>query len=255
MAGRKPSGRKHHTTKKPSRRVTQRINVIGGRKKRRAYKVSGTSAIGRSHHRGGKKTHSRKKSHSSGGGGFLAGTRNEGSNLMKIAKVAGGMAVGYIGAQLVIKPAENWLVNRYPGVAKFLAVGEVVLGGMIALKSKNAIVKSAGVGIMASGVQNAMTQFNVYKMIPGIHGPEDQYTRISVPISGSMNAVLNGLLADNTASVNTPNISGANVDMTPIMSGANTNQTSYMSGHSETSWMSGDGFYSAREEQYAPAGL
>jgi hypothetical protein len=201
-----------------------RVVVIGKPhvKRKTKRKVSGAApAIGRSHHRRAhhkKAAVGKKKKKSSSGGGYLGATKSMPNNVMAIAKLAGGLAIGYAGAHYILKPAEAWLVQKFPWLQKILAGAEIFIGGMIALKAKNHAVKAAGIGIAASGVQGIFTQFNIFSRLPGMHGV-DEYTRINVPISGSMQGMIGSLLQD----------------------GNNVVYTSQVAGGSRTAWMAGEG--------------
>lgn len=189
---------------------------IGARKKRRSS--VGSTAVGK------RRKKSKKRSH-----GFLGSTNNlipNQDNLKKIFKMAVGVAGGVVASNLVIKPLERKILEKWPGIEKFLGVGEILIGGMMALKAKSHIVQGAGIGILASGVHNTITKFEIFKQIPGIHGV-DEYTTVQIPINGLSGAGMAGLLKDGRQEIYTNQVSGFN----------NTNQ---VSGFNNTFQVSGD---------------
>ena len=218
--------RKSRGTKKRVTSTNNRVKIAVGKRKKR---ISGTglATVGRTR-RYTAAPAKRKKKRSS-----VGATKGATNTLMAIAKMAGGLAVGYAGAHYILKPAENWLKTKFPMLGKLMAAGEVFVGGLMALKSKNCIIQAAGVGVAASGVQGLFEQFALFTKVPGINGV-DEYTRINVPISGSMQAMIGQMLQDGNNVVYTSTVSGG--QNTAWMSG----ESASMSGGTQTAWMSGD---------------
>ncbi len=193
----------------------------------RKKRVSGTAAVGSTRRKATKRRKSVSKS--------LIGATTGGKNMIvKIGKMALGMGIGLAAGHFILRPVENWLAAKFPALAKFMAVGEIFIGGYIAMKSKNHTIQAAGLGLAAAGVKNAVDQFHVFQRIPGIHGP-DEYTRLNVPISGPLDDMINGLLQDSGGAVYTSNIAGGN--STPMM--APMLGDTHISGGSHTSNMTG----------------
>jgi hypothetical protein len=142
--------------------------------------------------------------------GFLGATGSSAttSNLKQIAIMAVGVATGAGITHVILRPIEKHLTDKWPMLGKFIAAGEVFLGGVIALKGKNGFVKSLGVGILAGGVHGLMKQVNIYKHIPGVSGPNDQFTDLRIPISGSFNDMVAGILEDSRRDVRTETVAG-----------------------------------------------
>lgn len=179
--------------KKGRKRAPKKINVrIGKKRRHRAHhKVSGSA------HR---RTRRKKK-------GFLGTTH--GGSLGQIAWMAVGVGVGAGITHVILRPVEAKLVNKWPMIGKFIAAGEVFLGGIIALKSKHDFVKSVGVGILAGGVHGLMKQANIYKHIPTVAGA-NEYSEIHVPISGPLDDMIAGILEDSRRDVHTESVAGFN---------------------------------------------
>ena len=165
---------RHHA---PRRRRVSGTAAVG--KTRRKRRVSGTAAVGR--------VHRRRRS--------VSGTGAKG--LMKqVIPMAVGMAAGVGVQHFLLRPLEAKIAERVPMAAKFMAVGEIVLGGFLALKAKNPIMKGVGLGIMAGGVQTGVKQLNIYHENPAVQGVGD-YTTIQVPINGQLREMMSGMMEDN----------------------------------------------------------
>lgn len=188
------------------------VKVVGKRRthhappkkrKRRISGVSGVGAVGRT------KTGTRRKTKKRG---FLGSTH--GNNLKSIGVMAVGVAVGAGITHIILRPVEKKLTEKWPMIGKFIAAGEVFLGGVIALKGKSNFTKSLGVGILAGGVHGLMKQANIYKHIPGISGPgDDDYTTVKIPINGMedvqrMVAGVGGILNDGRRNIRTDTVAG-----------------------------------------------
>lgn len=157
------------------RRVSGTTAAVGKTRRR----VSGTTAaVGRSTHR--RRTVGR---------GFLG---NTGSQVMQVAKMGAGMAAGMALTHFVLRPIEAKIAAKYPMAGKGMAAAEVLLGGFMALKSKNAIVKSVGVGIMAGGAHGLLKQFNIHHESPAVSGI-GEFTNVTIPVSGSVAGMLAGM--------------------------------------------------------------
>lgn len=181
------------TRKKKKRSGIRKVTVSRTRHKKRTNR----SRVGATHHR---PTRRRKKR------GFLGATTGT-SNLKQIGLMAIGVGVGAGITHIILRPVEKRLTDKWPMVGKFIAAGEVFLGGMIALKGKNSFQKSIGVGILAGGVHGLLKQANIYKHIPGISGP-DEFTDVRVPISGSFSDMVSGILEDSRRDVHTEVVAG-----------------------------------------------
>lgn len=151
--------------------------VIMGRKTHRKRKMSGTGAVGATHHR--KKRRDKKS--------FLGSTSATTGQLKEIAVLAVGMAGGVMATGMILRPLESKITTMHPNATKFLGVGEILVGGWLALKAKGPLLKGVGLGVMAGGVDTAMRQFKLNQMQPMIAGPMD-YSTVSIPlISGLPN--------------------------------------------------------------------
>jgi hypothetical protein len=127
--------------------------------------------------------------------------------MKQIAMMAIGVAAGAGITHIILRPVEKKLTEKWPVVGKFLAAGEVFLGGLIALKSKNNFVKSIGVGVLAGGVHGLMKQANIYKQLPHVAGSDD-YTTLKIPISGNLDRMVAGILDDNRRNIRTEMVAG-----------------------------------------------
>ncbi len=175
--------------KRRKRRVSGTTAVGRTRRRRR---VSGTTAVGRTRRRRrvgstsavGRTSHRRRR---------RVGATSAGGLMKQVIPMAVGMAAGVGIQHFVLRPIEAKLAQRVPMAAKFMALGEIVLGGFIALKAKNPIMKGVGLGIMAGGVQTGVKQLNIYHESPSVQGVGD-YTTVRVPINGNIRNLLNGIV-------------------------------------------------------------
>lgn len=177
--------------RKPRSKSAKRTVVVVGKSHRKTRRKS---SVGSTHHKPRKK----RRSH-------IGGTT---SNLKQIAMMAVGVAAGAGLTHIVLRPVEKHLTDKWPMVGKFLAAGEVFLGGMVALKGKGDFIKSVGVGILAGGVHGLMKQAKIYKNIPGLMIGESDFSEIRVPISGDFTNMLSGLLNDSRRWVRTETVAG-----------------------------------------------
>lgn len=152
-----------------------------GRTRRRRRSVGSTS-IGRTHRRRRRsvgssigRTRRRRRIGATGGG----------STVKQVGMMAVGVAGGALLTHMALRPLEQHVVSRFPMAAKFMGAAEVLIGGYIALKAKNGLIKGVGWGVLGGGVHTMMHQFNIGKENPAIHG-SDTYT--PVPISGGLEA-------------------------------------------------------------------
>lgn len=198
--------------KKKGTAAKRRTVVVVG-KKHRKRRVSGTS-----HH----KTKRRKRS--------VSGTSKMG--LKQIAVMAVGVATGAAITHIILRPVEKKLTDKWPMVGKFLAAGEVFLGGYMALKAKGNFTKSLGVGILAGGVHGLMKQINVYKEIPRLMGTNQEFSDIRIPISGGFDKILAGILEDSRRGVRTEVVAGTK--HTAIV--ADTDHTDMVTSLDEEAW-------------------
>ncbi len=191
------------------RRKTTRRRVSGtaavGRRRRRSTThhrpparrrraVSGTSAVGR--------THRRRRS--------VSGTGAKG--LMKqVVPMAVGMAAGVAVQHFALRPLEAKIAQKAPMAAKFFAIGEILLGGYVALKAKHPIVKGIGLGIMAGGVQTGVKQLNLYHESPAVQGVGD-YTTVRIPVNGQVREMLSGIVRNQNGDTYTSMVAGSDYD-------------------------------------------
>ena len=187
----------------PRKKTTvKRVAVnIGKRKKRR-------SSVGSTTHRRHttKAKTKRRKSRKHGILGATTGGSHM-SRIKQIGKLAIGVAGGAIITHVAIRPLELKLLEKFPMAAKWLSAGEIIVGGMIAIKAKHEMVRGAGIGILASGVHGAIKQLDIYKHIPGIHGP-DEYQTIQVPMTSGLRKQMAGLINDGRRDVYTNQVAG-----------------------------------------------
>lgn len=187
------------TRKKRAKSGAKKIVVIGKtRKKRRS------TGVARTHHKPRKKAVSKPRKKR----GVMGSTGGRGTSLKKIAWMAVGVGTGAVIDHVIIRPIAARLVAKWPAIGKWVGVGEIFLGGLVALKGKREFTKAVGVGIMAGGVHTVLKQVNIYKHIPAL-GALDEYTTIQVPISGPRAQILSGLLQDRHKQVKTYTVAGS----------------------------------------------
>lgn len=165
---------------------------------------------------GGTTPHRKKKRHVSGTVGATAsasvgrrkkrktkttwfGATNAG-DAVKIGELALQVGIGLGATYLALHPLEAKVSARFPMAAKFMGGAEVLLGGWLALKSKNAWVQGAGMGILATGVGTVARQF---KLIKGMDNSMGDYTELRIPMA---NAAMAGLITDGRRYVRTPTV-------------------------------------------------
>jgi hypothetical protein len=124
--------------------------------------------------------------------------------MKNIVPMAVGMAGGVAVQHFALRPLEAKIAQSVPMAAKFMAVGEIVLGGYIALTAKNPIMKGIGLGVMAGGVQTGVKQLNIYHESPAVSGTGD-YTHLNVPL-GYMD--INGIVEGGHSDVRTSLVAG-----------------------------------------------
>lgn len=185
----------------PKKRAGSKHVVVVSKTRHRRKRVSGTAAVGRVHHKRrrkaavGKKTRRRRRS--------VGATLNR-SSLMEILKMAVGATAGVAANNLILYPAEKMLTDKLPMAGKAMGFAQAVLGGMITLKAKGNLGKAFGLTILAGGAQTIVRQFNLGAHIPGISGPNDEFTSLKIPISG--NSELRSLVAGILENNETPNL-------------------------------------------------
>lgn len=177
-------------SRKPRKKSSSKSVVVIG-KKTRAPRRSSVGAT--------KKSKPRRKGR---GVGFV-----NMNSLKQIGTMAIGVAGGAAISKFVIAPLNGKLVERFPMAAKFLAFGEILLGGIITMKAKHPAAKGVGFGILASGVNKAIDQTDAYKKL-GIAGPADDYQTIRIPISGELDTMIAGILTDGRRNVATNMVAG-----------------------------------------------
>jgi len=162
---------------KRKRRVSGTAAVGNSSVGRRKRRVSGTAAVGKTRRKRGVSR------------GYLG---NTGSQIVQIAKMGAEIAGGIALTHFILRPIENKLAQKYPAVGKFMAGAEVLLGGLMALKARNPIVKSVGVGIMAGGVYGVMKQFHIHHESPAVSGV-GEYTHTEIPVSNTVSGMLGNM--------------------------------------------------------------
>lgn len=182
------AAKKKSKSRQKPKAAKRTVVVVGKHKRKRKAAVSGTKKH---------KTRRKKK-------GFLGATGSTG--IKEIAYIAGGVAIGAVAAHVVIRPLEQRFVSKYPHLGKFLAAGEILLGGYIAIKGKHSFVKSIGAGILAGGVHGGLKQIDIYKHIPQIGG--GGYMESHIPIDGDFNRMVAGILEDNRRGIRTDVVAG-----------------------------------------------
>ena len=157
--------------------------------RRRTRRVSGTAAVGRTGRR-------RRRVGSTGTSGMVK----------QIVPMAVGMGAGVGIQHFILRPLEAKIATHSPMAAKFFGAGEIFLGGYMALKAKNPIMKGAGLGIMAGGVQTVSKQFNIYHENPAVSGIGD-YTTVRIPV-GELDNMLNGIVMNRNGDTRTSLVAG-----------------------------------------------
>jgi hypothetical protein len=191
--------RRASTAKRHTKKSNSRVVVVAKTHRKRRSRVSGTG-VG--------KTKARRRRSSVGK------TAINSSNLKQIGMAAIGIAGGVLFDHAVIKPAEKWILQKYPQAGKMLPYAEIAVGGFIAIKAKNPLLKAGGLGILAGGVMGAMRQAKFM----GISGGSDDYSVVKIPIAGELQSMVSGLLEDNRRMVRTSVISG--MENTNVMAGS-----------------------------------
>jgi hypothetical protein len=128
----------------------------------------------------------------------------------QIIPLAGGMLLGYGAQHFILRPLEKHIAARSPMLGKYMGGLEILIGGLIAIKGKGAIVKGAGLGIMAGGVQVVTKQLNIYHENPAITGIGD-YTTVQMPVNGEIRSMIGSIL-DNGNPARTNLIAGTGRD-------------------------------------------
>lgn len=126
--------------------------------------------------------------------------------------MAVGMAAGVGIQHFALRPLEAKIARSAPMAAKFFAVAEILLGGFIALKVKNPIVKGVGLGIMAGGVQTGVKQLNLYHESPAVQGVGD-YTTVRIPVNGQVREMLSGIVRNQNGDTYTSLVAGSDNDV------------------------------------------
>jgi len=126
------------------------------------------------------------------------------NTLKEIAKMAIGATAGVAANNLIIYPAEKMISDRMPMAGKAMGFLQAVLGGVITLKAKGNMGKAFGLTILAGGAQAIVRQFKLGDHIPGISGPNDEYTTLKIPVAG--NNQLTSMVAGILDSNQTPNL-------------------------------------------------
>jgi hypothetical protein len=114
---------------------------------------------------------------------------------------------------MVLRPLEKHVSEKVPMAAKLMGAAEILLGGMLAMKSKNSLLRGVGLGVMAGGVHTVMHQFNLGTHSPAIHGPDD-YTTVHVPISGNLENLMNGVIRDDYGATRSNFVAGTDMGAT-----------------------------------------
>jgi hypothetical protein len=196
--------------KKRSSGGSKRVVVVSKTRHRRK-RVSGTAAVGRTHHKRkrrvsgtaavGKTRKRRKRSM-----GSTASTMNM---LKEVGKMALGATGGVMANNLILMPVEKFIVEKAPMAGKAMGFAQAFLGGWIAIKSKGNMGKAFGLTILGGGAQAVVRQFKLGEHIPGISGPGDEYTTLKIPISGptELRSYVAGVLQSNE-SPNWPKVAG-----------------------------------------------
>jgi hypothetical protein len=153
----------------------------------------------------------RKRKKTASVGAIKAGT------VKQIGWMALGVAGGLLGTHFLLRPVERKLTAKWPKVGMALPTGEIFLGGLMALFSKNSLVKAAGVGILAGGVDGVFKQLKINMPTPALNGYDDGvsgtdsmdgYSDVMVPISGSFTEQIAGILEDSRRGVRTQQVAG-----------------------------------------------
>lgn len=175
----------------PKRARAVRGTAAVGATKRRRRRVSGTAAVGAVKHR-------RRR----------IGATSGAAMGKQIIPLAIGMAAGVGVQHFLLRPIEQKISEHMPMAAKFMAAGEILLGGAMFLKAKNSIVKGVGLGIMAGGVNTAVKQLNIYHESPAVNGSGD-YMHTRIPI--------NGIVMNDHNSVDTKLVAGLSDEMDQVL--------------------------------------
>ena len=186
--------------KRSGRKAPKRVIVVGKRRKRR---VSGTAAVGRTHHRRRAravgKPKSRRRRRAVG-----ALSMGKGSIFHKAFQIVGGVAVGAYGTHYALTPVKNWIANNFPALAPGMKILETALGFYLIVSGKSLFIKAAGAGMVASEKIVAATEH----LIPGISGYNNEYQVIKMPMNREVEGMLSGLLMNNEGPTYTHQVSG-----------------------------------------------
>jgi hypothetical protein len=128
---------------------------------------------------------------------------------MKIGEMALGIAAGAAVTHLALRPLEHKLVMKAPMAAKWMGAAEIVIGGLMVLKGKQAIVRNAGVGVMAGGVHTVMKQthlgLNSPAEHPSVNGTDYVTTRIPIGYTEDMGMGMS-LIENDKGPIYTPTV-------------------------------------------------
>jgi len=121
--------------------------------------------------------------------------------------MAVGMGIGVIGTHYILRPLENKIASHAPMAAKFMNLGEILLGGYMAMKAKSPIMKGVGLGVMAGGVFGGLKQVNIYHESPAGMG---DYAETMIPLDGQLQRQINGVIRDSEKPTYSSLVAGSN---------------------------------------------
>lgn len=166
----------------------------GGTTHKKKHRVSGTvgsTAVGKVHKR---KTRTKKTT-------WFGATTASTGDVMKVGELALQFGVGLAVTYMAVQPLERKIVDKWPKAHKFLGWGEILVGGLVAVKSKNAWAQGAGMALMFTGVNTVGRSLRIYKPMDTL----GDYTEIKIPID---HARMSGLIRDNRSYVRSEVVAG-----------------------------------------------
>lgn len=182
-----PVGKTRRRKRTIGRKKTHRRRsvVVVGRHHAPRRRRRSVGAVGKTHHRRRRR---------------VGSTKSHKGLLMSLGKYAIGAGAGFVANHYILHPLEKKIEEHMPAAAKFMGIAQGVLGGIIAIKAKGDIGKAFGFTLLVGGVHSAMRTFHLNEKL-GIHGPEDGYSTIRIPMSGTdtqFHSMVAGLLNNNS---------------------------------------------------------
>lgn len=156
--------------------------------------ISGTRRKGKKHTKYGfVRSHARR----------VSGTAKKNEIVNTLIGTVAGALVGKLSDSLTKK-----FSDKIPGGQKTIEIVKVVGGGLLAIKSKNKMIKGAGIGLAAQGALGAAKEFGI------ISGMEEFITGVGAKNNDEMLIEMNGVDINSTRF-----ISGSSMEQPAVIQG------------------------------------